>query len=643
MHRSVSKVGARSGFGFWLLIGFPGFLLAHDGPDPLVHWRFDSANVRGDAVQAILGPDLPLSPASRIVREAGVESLQLRGQEAGIAWSKDHRELLEQLPREAVTAVAWVQVDRPIRWGGIAGIIQDNGGQESGWLLGYNQNHFTFALASVGADDGDGNLTYLESTAEYEVGVWYHLAATYDGTTMRLYVNGRKDAESEAQSGPILYPTQATPIAIGRYQDVNEQNPMQGRIAELKVYNAVAKDPWIAHDYEHRLVVAEAVAPRAGGLEMMVQPYLQNVGTDRMTVMWQTTTDATSVVHYGPTAECEFQVEGTAQKRPRDGSYIHTVELRNLKPNTQYFYRVETGQRKIEVLAPAGTQELEVLRTEALPFQTAPADSIPFAFAVISDTQGNPKVSKQLATMAWEDRPSIVLHVGDLVDTGARDDDWHAEFFPGMQPLIGRVCFFPVLGNHEGDARNYYDYMSLPDPEYYYTFKYSNAQFFMIDSNRNVDPESEQYRWLESELAKSTATWKFVCHHHPPYSSDENDYGDLWKVNTSTRGTTRMRPLTKLYDQYGVDIVWNGHIHSYERTWPLKSGQATDGGGTIYMITGGGGGSLETPGPFRNFFENVVARGHHYVMVHLNGRDFEMKAYDLEGRLFDTLQLRQRE
>ena len=198
---------------------------------------------------------------------------------------------------------------------------------------------------------------------------------------------------------------------------------------------------------------------------------------------------------------------------------------------------------------------------------------------------------------------------------------------------------FPVLGNHEQNAKNYFDYMSLPDPEYYYKFSYGNADFFLIDSNRKVDPDSEQYKWLDEQLGQSKALWKFVCHHHPPYSSDENDYGNLWRTNKSTRGDLRVRQLVPLYEKHEVDIVWTGHIHSYERTWPLQQDRAVNQNGTIYMITGGGGGGLETPGPFRPFFQNNVRRGHHYVIVAINGTDLELKAFSLEDQMIDRLRI----
>ena len=64
-----------------------------------------------------------------------------------------------------------------------------------------------------------------------------------------------------------------------------------------------------------------------------------------------------------------------------------------------------------------------------------------------------------------------------------------------------------------------------------------------------------------------------------------------------------------------------------------------DGRGTIYMITGGGGGGLETPGPYRPYFQHTVRRGHHYTMVMINGKQLQLKAYDLQDQLFDTVQL----
>src|SRR5690606_15574884 len=123
--------------------------------------------------------------------------------------------------------MTWVLVTDTHPRGEIAGFLQDNGSYEKGWLLGYGNRGFSFILSTTGADDGDGALTRINSRAQLEVGRWHHVAATYDGTTMRLFVDGREDVTSTAQSGDILYPERGR-YAIGAYVDDNEFHPMDG-------------------------------------------------------------------------------------------------------------------------------------------------------------------------------------------------------------------------------------------------------------------------------------------------------------------------------------------------------------------------------------------------------------------------------
>ncbi len=566
---------------------------------------------------ARLGPDGTLSFKPNFIQDRLGQSMFFEGPKAKCLLAADFKSVLKSMPRKAVTLSAWVSISTPREWGGIIGALQDNGDNEKGWILGYNASTFYFGLSTAGADDGNGKMTYLRAKTKYRLGKFYHLTAVYDGKSMELYVNGKKESQSEEQSGDLLYPD-AAPYVIGAYQDADEFHPHHGRIREVQVYGEAAKAEWVAKEFAHNESLAtEKWNEAEPSFQVLVEPYLQFATQTSMTVMWHTSLEASSVVRYGPTDACKQSIEGNA-------SVIHEVVLKGLEPGTQYFYRVESR-------TPAGTSYL----SEPATFKTAVKRETPYAFAVISDTQGNPKVSKQIAELAWGQRPSFLLHPGDLVSTGKNRDHWLKHFFPGMRPLINHVPFYPVLGNHEQNAKHYYDYVSLPDPEYYYAFDFGNARFFMVDTNQKVDPDSLQYKWLERELSASKAKWKFVCHHHPPYSSDENDYGNLWKSNQGRHGDARVRELVPLYEKHGVDLVWNGHIHSYERTWRILGGKAVESGGPFYMITGGGGGGLETPAPTRPFFQNNVRRGHHYVMVHVNGGTLELKAFTLDDRLFD--------
>jgi predicted phosphodiesterase len=604
------------------LLPTTGLTIAHDGPDPLGHWYLQSEYVEGNLLRARLGPDGELQTPPRFIEDASGESLMFEGRKARCLLAANYKTVEETLPKKAITVSAWVSIDTPRTWGGIIGVIQDNGNAEKGWVLGYDDSKFYFAIATTGKDDGDGLMTYFKSTSHYELGKLYHVVAVFDGNTTELYVNGVKEVSSEEQHGEILYPDTA-PYVLGAYLDSNEYYPHHGRIREVRLYGEAATAEWVAQEFSHHEDLAQDVAqPQPEKFEVLVAPYLQFGTQTSMTVMWHTTQEATSAVHFGETEACNKTIEGPA-------SAIHEIRLSDLKPDTQYFYKVESK-----------TDQGDRYESPVATFRTAVREDTPFAFAVISDTQGNPTVSKQIAELAWGQRPNFTLHIGDLVSTGRNHDHWLEHFFPGMRPLINYVPFYPVLGNHEQNARYYYNYVSLPDPEYYYTFEFGNTQFFMLDTNQKVDPDSTQYRWLEEELKRSQSRWKIVCHHHPPFSSDENDYGNLWKTNQGTLGDLRARQLVPLYEEYGVDIVWNGHIHSYERTWPIRSETAVEEGAPFYMITGGGGGGLETAAPTRPYFQNNVRHGHHYVMVHINGGTLELKAFTLDDRLFDYLKLK---
>ncbi len=609
--------------GVWAL--FAPAILAHDGPDPIAHWQFNERYISELSLKARLGPDGTFARAPQIVPDPFGQAVAFDGMVQDCLLAKDSQSVSTILPKRDITIAAWVGIDRPEEWGGIIGVIQDNGDAESGWILGYDQSVFYFGLASTGTDDGDGKMTYLRGKTKYEPGKLYHVVGVYDGTTMQVYVNGQLDAESSEQSGEILYP-QTAPVVMGAYRDRNEFHPMKGRIREVAIYDLAAKAKWVTHEFEHQKDLAALdLTPAPSDLQFLVAPFLQYGTQTGMTVVWQTTTASDATLYWGEDVECKNKIEGTAENSSASG--VHQIRIEGLTSNTQYFYRVESK---------AGS---ETLTSEPSTFQTASPRGTPVSFAVISDTQKNLKVAGEISALAWAQRPHFLLHPGDLVDQGKKNSDWLTEFFPAMNVLISRVPLYPVLGNHEQNAQNYFDYMALPDPEYYYMFSYGDADFFMIDSNRKVEPGSEQYQWLEEKLSASTAIWKFVCHHHPPYSSDENDYGDLWKTNKGTYGDTRVRQLVPLYEKYGVDIVWTGHIHSYERTWPIKDSQAVNDQGTIYMITGGGGGSLETPGPYRPFFQNNVRRGHHYTMVHINGSKLELKSFSIDDKMFDCTEI----
>ena len=105
------------------------------------------------------------------------------------------------LPEEAFTAAGWIRIDRTTRQGGLLSLVRGRSDFRKGIFVGYNHQHFNFGLSSVDADDGYGRFTILQAKSGYTPGRWYYVAATYDGSVMRLYVNGELEVASRARVG----------------------------------------------------------------------------------------------------------------------------------------------------------------------------------------------------------------------------------------------------------------------------------------------------------------------------------------------------------------------------------------------------------------------------------------------------------
>lgn len=529
-----------------------------------------------------------------------------------------------RLPKKEFSVTAWVLLNDTAPDGGIAGYVQDNGPYEKGFMLGYDQKGFTFTLSTEKTDDGDGKLTRLRSRSALALGKWYFVAGTYDGSTMRLFINGKEESSSAEQGGDVLYPEKGT-MAIGAYIDDNENTPLDGAIYETKLYGRALAAAEIASVVEKNRALVEYESSINSILNFVVAPYLQFGTTNSMVVMSETSRPAGMMVEYGERQPLLHRATSPGT------NLIHSVRLTELKPATQYFYRVTCHDT-----------EGNIARSDILTFQTAVPADMPWAFGIIGDTQRNPDVTRKCAEGIFALRPNMTIHLGDVVDDGFAKHQWVSDLFEPSSKLFAHVPTFPVIGNHEQNAHWYYDYFSLPEPEYYYTFMYGNAQFFMIDSNKDLSKGSEQYAWLEEQLKKSRATWKFAAHHHPCFSSDENDYGDRWKGKAPegySWGDQNAKELVELYEKYGVDIAFAGHVHSYERTWPILGMTINQKNGVRYIVSGGGGGGLEQAGPQRSWFTIHVQRGHHYCFATVHDRTIQFKAYDLEGRLFDTFEL----
>ena len=164
---------------------------------------------------------------------------------------------------------------------------------------------------------------------------------------------------------------------------------------------------------------------------------------------------------------------------------------------------------------------------------------------------------------------TFAIMLGDNIYGSERPQDFDKKFIRPYKVLLDAdVEFHAALGNHDDPNQRYFKPFHL-DGSRYRTFKKGNVRFFVIDSNY-LDPA--QVKWLEKELSASGSDWKIAYFHHPLYT-------------TARRGPeVELRAvLEPLFVKHGVDVVFTGHEHIYERLQPQKG---------IYYFTVGGAAKL---------------------------------------------------
>lgn len=238
----------------WMVLLVPGLTLAGEGP--IGHWIFDSEHADGKNIRDLAGKSqAAILGEPRFEKQGSVEVLRLDGATNSASVAEDYTKAA--VPKRDMTAEAWVRVDKTQEWGGIAGAFQDNGPYEKGWILGFTQNRFCFGINGTG---GDPTLTYLQSPEPFKGGLWYHVVGTYDGTTQRVYVNGRETISSTKQNGDIDYPPQAF-YHIGAYRDQDEFFRTAGALREVRVYDRALSADEIRTHYETQVAQLPQPSP----------------------------------------------------------------------------------------------------------------------------------------------------------------------------------------------------------------------------------------------------------------------------------------------------------------------------------------------------------------------------------------------
>jgi len=200
-----------------------------------------------------------------------------------------------------------------------------------------------------------------------------------------------------------------------------------------------------------------------------------------------------------------------------------------------------------------------------------PLKSNSVRFGVIGDngTGAKPQyeVAQEMVTYHEKFPYTFVIMNGDNLYGGERPQDFVNKFEAPYKALLdAKVDFFATLGNHDDPNQRFYKPFNMGGQRYY-TFKKGNARFFSLDSNY-MDPV--QLAWIEKELKASGSDWKIPFFHHPLYASGmHGSQVDLRVI------------LEPLFIKYGVDVVFAGHEHFYQRIKPQQ--------GITYFVSGAAG------------------------------------------------------
>jgi acid phosphatase type 7 len=445
---------------------------------------------------------------------------------------------------------------------------------------------------------------------------------------------------------------------------------------------------------------------------LSVKPYLQIGRTPSR--------DALQLLWHAPHADAAWSVEYQAGpshswKKADDLTY-RAVELPGVEPHRVY-------RAALIGLAPGETFAYRVLKAGEAVFSAegrAPKSaSQSYRFAVFGDCGAGTPEQKPIAYQAFLAKPDFVMIPGDMVYERGRVSEYRQQFWPvynadepspaGGVPLARSTLLLAAPGNHDTDTRDpeelhgnlaYFYYWDQPLngplgkeggpfvptldlPEEFrkgliqsagdayprmtnFSFDYGNSHWTVIDSNPYVDWTDRTLKeWVSSDLAAAKgATWRFVAFHHPGFNSAREHYEQQ-----------HMRLLAPIFEAGKVDLVFSGHVHNYQRSYPLRfvpdrnstllvsndrktiRGRVVNGrwtldksfdgrsdttpDGVIYVVTGAGGQHLynpeqqDDPDSWQGFTHKFVSKVHTLSVADIDGTTLTVRQLSADGAELD--------
>jgi acid phosphatase type 7 len=387
-------------------------------------------------------------------------------------------------------------------------------------------------------------------------------------------------------------------------------------------------------------------------------PYLQKQTSTSMNIKWRTDAPSNSKVYYGTAINSLTSVaEDTALVTD------HEVMINGLQPFTEYFYKIESNGTVL-----SGPDNKHRFKTAPVPGTVQPIR----VWAIGDFGKGNDgerATRDSYLSYTGNTHTDVWLWLGDNAYSDGTDQEFQQKVFDttyAFGEVFKFMHFYPCPGNHDYNsickAPNcnlhpdnhvgpYYNIVTVPTAaeaggvpstrEHYYSFDYGNVHFISLNSELGTIANAAfdwtgvgsgdvnnlpMMQWLKQDLQNNTQPWVVAYWHQPPYSKGSHNSDDIWEIFMKAM----RKNFVPVLEQYGVDVIINGHSHVYERSYLINGhyadnsssfnpaihlvngssgnenlGEAyikyTDGPtpnkGTVYVISGNGGSSTSNP-PF---------------------------------------------
>jgi hypothetical protein len=392
---------------------------------------------------------------------------------------------------------------------------------------------------------------------------------------MVVYINGTEVWRDGMPTGIINYNTYANHTSSGADESnwlstIVGSNLVNGtNVVAVEVHQVNATSSDLSFNFK---LIGNPIVPA----EIVRGPYLQKETTSGITVKWRTNTTTESIVNYGTSL-------GNLNNSVSDntGKINHEVNITGLQPFTKYYYNI------------ANSEGVYVPENSNMYFVTAPSTGTKqFVRAWILGDAGTANQNQRNVRDRYynyvanavtnPNQTDMMLFLGDNAYNSGTDNEYQAALFDIYGDMLKKAVAWSTLGNHDGYSANsnsqsgpYYDIFTFPTAaesggvasgtEAYYSFDYGNIHFIVLDSygsNRAIN--GPMYNWMVSDLSSTSQDWIVGIYHHPSYtkgSHDSDTEGELIDMRNN---------FQPILEQYGVDLVLNGHSHSYERSFFLN-------------------------------------------------------------------------